>query len=264
MKNSDPFQTNYIGNEVNTPGVDPANSMWTGDVVSTVWEFTSEEWGKNAHIGLNDVFHMSGKWRRELTSKSADIRRISLGDNVVNVRYDGNAANDEGLRSYSLAMSYKARASGNSLLWDIEIANKTGHVLEIGELGFPLMVNDDYDELYIEHAKETKSEARSTILILAKLRSDRNSYTSRKFWSITSSPATVRMPWFRGRWEIPLISWFTRRWTQALNAFTKIVTPDSLPMPLAGKDPTSSRSTPGPARTCAAGAATLGSMGTLR
>ncbi len=154
-RKGDPFQTNYIGNEVNTPGVDPANSMWTGDVVSTVWEFTSEEWGKNAHIGLNDVFHMSGKWRRELTSKSADIRRISLGDNVVNVRYDGNAANDEGLRSYSLAMSYKAGA-GNSLLWDIEIANKTGHVLEIGELGFPLMVNDDYDELYIEHAKETK------------------------------------------------------------------------------------------------------------
>ena len=29
-------------------------------------------------------------------------------------------------------------------------------MLEIGELGFPLMVNDDYDELYIEHATETK------------------------------------------------------------------------------------------------------------
>ena len=154
-RKNDPLETNYIGNEINTPGVDPANSRWTGDVVSTVWELTSENWGKNARIGLNDVFRMSGKWRKELTCKSGDTRRISIADNVVSVRYESSSANDEGIRSYSLAMSYKAGA-GSSLLWDIEIANTTGHVLEIGELGFPFMVNDDYDELYIEHAKETR------------------------------------------------------------------------------------------------------------
>lgn len=153
-RKNDSFQTNYIGNDVNIPGVDPANSRWTGDVVSTVWELTNEDW-KNARIGLNDVFRMSGKWRRELTCKSGDTRHIEFENGVMNVHYDGSSANDQGIRSYSLAMSYKA-GTGNSLLWDIQIANITGHVLEIGELGFPLMVNDDYDELYIEHAKETK------------------------------------------------------------------------------------------------------------
>jgi len=154
-RKNDPFETNYIGNEINTPGVDPANSLFTGDVISTVWELTSNDWGKNARIGLNDVFRMSGKWRKERTSKSGDTRRISVGDGAVNVRYEGGSANDGGIRSYSLAMSYRAGA-GSSLLWDIEITNITSHVLEIGELGFPLMVNDDYDELYIEHATETK------------------------------------------------------------------------------------------------------------
>src|SRR5215469_8422324 len=58
-RKDDPFETNYIGNEINTPGVDPSDSRWTGDVVSTVWELTTEEW-KHAHLGQNDVFRMSG------------------------------------------------------------------------------------------------------------------------------------------------------------------------------------------------------------
>jgi len=150
----DPLETNYIGNEINTPGVDPSDSRWTGDVVSTVWELTNDDWN-HARIGLNDVFHMSGKWRREVTGRSGDNRRMSFGDNAVKVQYEGVSSNEQGIRSYLLAMSYRP-GTGNSLLWDIEIGNTTGKVLEIGELGLPLMVNDDYEELYIQHGSETK------------------------------------------------------------------------------------------------------------
>jgi len=153
-RKNDPLQTNYIGNESNTPGVDPSDSRWTGDVVSTVWDLTTDDW-RHARLGQNDVFRMSGKWRRELTGKSSDNRRVSIGDNAVNVNYDGASSNEQGVRSYSLAMSYTP-GGGNSLLWDIEIGNTTGKTLEIGELGLPLMVNDDYQELYIQHGSETK------------------------------------------------------------------------------------------------------------
>jgi hypothetical protein len=146
-RKGDEFATNFIGNEENTPGVDPSDSLWTGDVVSTVWELLGD-W-RNARLGQNDVFRMSGKWKREFTGKSADIRQVKHDSNTFHVSYNGQAANEQGVRSYRAAMTYSA-GEGNSLLWDIEIENVTGTTLEIGELGFPLMVNDDYAELYYE------------------------------------------------------------------------------------------------------------------
>lgn len=153
-RKGDPLETNYIGNEINTPGVDPSDSRWTGDVVSTVWELTDEDW-MHPKLGQNDVFHMSGRWRKEVTGVSDDNRRVSVTENAVKVQYEGVSSNAQGIRSYSLAMSYSAGA-GNSLVWDIEIGNTSGKVLEIGELGLPLMVNNDYEELYIQHGSETK------------------------------------------------------------------------------------------------------------
>src|SRR6516225_4397025 len=124
-RKNDPLQTNYIGNEINTPGVDPSDSRWTGDVVSTVWELSSDDWGQRARLGQNDVFRMSGRWRRELTGKSSDTRRVRFGDSAVNVSYEGVSSNDQGIRSYSLTMNYMA-GPGSSLLWDLEIENTTG------------------------------------------------------------------------------------------------------------------------------------------
>jgi hypothetical protein len=146
-RKGDEFATNYIGNERNTPGLDASDSLWTGDIVSTVWELLGD-W-KAAHLGQNEIFKTSGKWKREMTGKSADIRQVSHSKDAFHVKYDGQAANEGGLRSYRVAMTYRP-GEGNSLLWDIEIENVTGGVLEIGELGFPLMVNDDYAELYYE------------------------------------------------------------------------------------------------------------------
>jgi hypothetical protein len=153
-RKGDPFATNYIGNELNAPGVDASDSRWTGDVVTTVWQLTTDNW-QDFRLGQNDVFQMSGRWKRELTGRSADIRRIQVSEGVVNVTYDGVSSDEEGIHSYSLSMKFRP-GGGNSLLWDIELGNQTGKILEIGELGFPLMVNDDYSELYIENGAETK------------------------------------------------------------------------------------------------------------
>src|SRR5215813_6707172 len=94
-RKNDPLETNYIGNEINTPGVDLSDSRWTGDVVSTVWELSNDEWGPRARLGQNDVFRMSGRWRRELTGKSSDTRRVRFGDNAVNVSYEGASSNEQ-------------------------------------------------------------------------------------------------------------------------------------------------------------------------
>jgi len=146
-RRGDEFGTNYIGNEINTPGVDTGDSRFTGDVVTTVWELNGPL--RPARLGQNDIFKMSGRWKRELTSKSADTRRIGFRNGIFGVRYEGPARDEEGIRSNALRMSYRA-GKGNSLLWDVEIENVTGQVLEIGELALPLMVNDDYAELYYE------------------------------------------------------------------------------------------------------------------
>jgi len=156
-RKGDEFGTNYIGNETNTPNVDPSDSRWTGDVVSTVWELLGD-W-RAFHLGQNDIFKVSGKWKKELTGKSGDIRHVAFQNNAFHVTYDGDARDDQGIRRYRLDSLYHM-AEDNSLLWDIEIENVTGNDLEIGELAFPLMVNDDYAELYYDPGLE---EALSTI-----------------------------------------------------------------------------------------------------
>ena len=146
-RKGDEFGTNYIGNETNTPGLDPSDSRFTGDVVATVWELFGAL--QPARLGQNDIFKMSGKWKPERTGKSEDIRRLGFRNGVFTVDYDGAARDGEGIRRYRLGMSYRA-GKGSSLLWDIEIENVTDQVLEVGELALPLMVNDDYAELYYQ------------------------------------------------------------------------------------------------------------------
>jgi hypothetical protein len=144
-KRGDPLGTNFIGNEENTPGVDPSDSRWTGDVVSTVWEITDTN-PAHSHWTPDVQFGLAGRWRRELTGRSSDIRRVTFEAGALTAKYEGASGNDEGIRSFSLATKYHV-GEGDSLLWDVELQNITDRILEIGELGFPLMVNDDYGEL---------------------------------------------------------------------------------------------------------------------
>ena len=140
----DPLGTNFIGNEENTSGVDPSNSRWTGDVVSSVWDVVDTN-PAHRHWTPESQFVLRGRWRPELTGRSSEIRKASLQAGTFTVKYEGSSTNDDGLRSFSLALKY--RGDDNSLLWDIELQNTTDHILEIGDLGLPLLVNDDYGVL---------------------------------------------------------------------------------------------------------------------
>src|ERR1700733_15294099 len=82
----DPLATNFIGNESNTPGVDPLNSRWTGDLVTAVWDVTDtnpahRSWSPRAN------FVLKGKWRREVTGRSGDIRRVGFDGKTFSVDY---------------------------------------------------------------------------------------------------------------------------------------------------------------------------------
>ena len=135
------FGTNYIGNPDNAPGTGPADAFWTGNILSTVWELKSPV--PPLVLIPSFSFRPSGAWRRESTGHSGDIRKVSFDGGTFRVEYAGRSKNEGGLRSYDLRMAYRFAADA-SLIWDIEIKNTTGRPLEIGELGIPLMLNDNY------------------------------------------------------------------------------------------------------------------------
>jgi hypothetical protein len=147
-RKGDPLGTNFIGNEHNTPGVDASNSRWTGDLVTSVWNVTDAN-PTHRHWSPRAEFVLEGNWRPELTGRSGDIRRVSFDAGTFSVNYEGASKNENGIRSFSLAMKFHS-GEDHSLLWDIELRNTTGRILEIGELGFPLMVNDDQGEYYVD------------------------------------------------------------------------------------------------------------------
>ncbi len=145
-RKGDPLGTNFIGNEQNTPGVDVSNSRWTGDLVTHVWDVTDTN-PAHRNWSPRSNFVLKGKWKPELTGKSGDIRQVSFDGGTFAVNYDGTSANQDGVRSFSLAVMYR-RGEGSSLLCNVELCNVTDQILELGDLGFPLMVNDDLGEFY--------------------------------------------------------------------------------------------------------------------
>jgi hypothetical protein len=147
-RKDDSLRTNFIGNEYNTPGVDVSNSRWTGDLVTAVWEVTDTN---PAHRNWTprSGFVLKGRWRRELTGRSADIRRVDFDGKTFSVEYRGTPASEDGIRSFDLTMKFRG-GEDSSLMWNVELQNVTDRVLELGDLGFPLMVNDDQGEYYID------------------------------------------------------------------------------------------------------------------
>lgn len=143
----DPLGTNFIGNESNTPGVDVSDSRWTGDLVATVYEITDTN-PTHRNWTPESEFLLRGRWRQESTGRSTDIRHVTTGTGTFAVEYKGASANEGGVRSFDLAMNYRV-GEGSSLLLDITLKNTTSRVLEIGELGLPLMVNDDQGEFLL-------------------------------------------------------------------------------------------------------------------
>ena len=138
---SDPHGSNFIGNPWNTRGIEPGDSRSLGDVVMTVWAVRDPERLKTDLEGR--TYRSSGGWQRETTGGSADIRRISFDGKTLQAEYTGKSGNTEGLKSCDLRMSFRFAEEG-VLLWDIDLKNTTGWLLEIGELAFPFLGNEDY------------------------------------------------------------------------------------------------------------------------
>jgi len=140
QKAGDPFQTNFVGNADNTRGVQLGDTEWTGHIVTAVW-------ARRERAAAETELEPLGKWRRELTSRSADVRTVASDRGTFTVRYAGASKDPQGIRSCRVASRYYFAPDG-SLLWDMEIENATGHLLEVGELALPLRANDDYSEIY--------------------------------------------------------------------------------------------------------------------
>ncbi|HXS97441.1 MAG TPA: DUF5695 domain-containing protein [Candidatus Limnocylindrales bacterium] len=128
----DALKTNFVGNASNTRGIRLKDPYWTGHVLSTVF-------AANGGRG--------GRWLRQTTIDSADIRQVTVDGGAVSVRYEGASRNANGIQSYALGLTYSAGADG-ALLMRVEIQNPGSSALEIGELALPLRANDDYVEAY--------------------------------------------------------------------------------------------------------------------
>lgn len=141
---NDPLRTNFLGNPENWRGIAATDERLTGNVISTVWD--QKNYGP-AQIDLGQRFQPSGAWKRESTGASSDIRKVAFEGNKVRADYTGRSASGAGIQSYRLATEFAFDADG-ALLWTVRLTNPGEHPLEIGELAFPLLANDDYAGLY--------------------------------------------------------------------------------------------------------------------
>jgi hypothetical protein len=135
---SDPLGSNFIGNPQNMRGIQPGDSRSLGDVVMTVWAIRDPERLKSDLEGR--TYRSAGGWQRETTGASADIRKISFDGKTLRADYAGKSGKEEGLKSCDLHMSF-AFAEEGVLIWDMNLKNTTGLLLEIGELAFPFLNN---------------------------------------------------------------------------------------------------------------------------
>jgi len=141
----DALGTNFLGNSDNTLGIQNGDTHWSGDVLSTIWELKTPEWIREQESFV--PYYVSGKWKRESTLASPEIRKVGFDGKIFTVKYAGRSKSEEGIQSYALSMSYRFADDG-SLLWDVAFENTTGRTLEFGELAFPLRANDDYAAPY--------------------------------------------------------------------------------------------------------------------
>ncbi len=126
---TDSRETNFIGTADNISDqgflADPA---WLGDVVLQTWR--------------------AGAWRKELTTRSSDLRVVSADPSGrrVEVRYEGASSDEEGLRTVAVREAFYAEK--DCLRWDVTLTNQTQELLEVGEVAFPLTMNIDYAALF--------------------------------------------------------------------------------------------------------------------
>lgn len=236
----DALGTNFLGNQLNTRGVPLGDPHWTGDIVATVWHMNTPEPARPGQTP--SAPRRSARWQRETTLDSDDIRKISFDGEHFQVRYEGLSQSEAGIKSFTLAMNHHF-AEDRSLLWDIEVTNTTGQLLEIGDSRSrcgPMTITAP-SIVARPHRTQRSSEGQ--------LRS-RRPFTSRRSLPMLLSPATAPTRSCSGRAATRLSCWCTARRTPRWSASTK--SPD--PSRATGSEPTCLPSTPGQLASSAIGA----------
>ncbi len=123
------YGTNYVANETNAADFALRDTRFVGDVV-----VTSRRRG--------------APWRRETTSCSRDVRRVSAHKGGVLVGYENKSeASTGGFQNVRLWERYGVEAASHTFTWDIVIENAASTPLEVGEIALPLLVNDTLFDL---------------------------------------------------------------------------------------------------------------------
>ncbi len=82
------------------------------------------------------------------TNRSADVRTINkVSDTCVQVSYavDADGANARGIKDFTVVETYTL--IDNYLYWEIEIKNKLGQEIEIGDLGLPMTFGEIWNSV---------------------------------------------------------------------------------------------------------------------
>jgi hypothetical protein len=109
--------------------------LGTGDVVVRTWR--------------------AGGWRLESTAGSARTRTVEDADDAgVHVLHEPTST-AEGLSSVSIRQSYLL--AGDALEWTTDIANATPSPLELGEVSFPFVANNDLQSIFAGHEMVERS-----------------------------------------------------------------------------------------------------------
>ena len=78
-----------------------------------------------------------------MSGVSTDIRKVTCDGKTMQVDYVGKSKQENGLHSYDLRMRFACQQDG-VLTWDLTLKNTTGLTLELGEVAFPFLLNDEY------------------------------------------------------------------------------------------------------------------------
>lgn len=128
--NNDSFDTNYVMNKDNSPKQNTDDHEWFGELMFTY------------KLG-------SGNWQKVSTNKSADVRTQSQDGNTINVNYNKNSSNAEGIKNFSLNESYSLK--DGQLYWSIKLKNTSQSNIEFGDIGLPMPFNERWpgdEEIY--------------------------------------------------------------------------------------------------------------------
>ena len=105
---------------------------WTGDIVLRV---------KNAGEAVDGGKSGAAEWIPMYTVLSDDIRTLTFDENSVSAVFDGDSKYEGGLRGVKVERRFELKR--DAVEWKISIENTCAKTLTVGEVGIPIVFNDN-------------------------------------------------------------------------------------------------------------------------